>query len=374
MSRWRRRRGHASGNASGPGPRAPAGAAAGAIASVAVSVAVPLMAIAALALALGTDPLAALWALVDGAVGGRNLGNLQATLDRAAMVLGAALAAWVAMRAGFLNIGVEGQMVLGGVTAAALGLSLPASLGGAAVPVVLAGAALAGSLWALVAALLHLRLGVPLLVGTLLLNYPASSLASWLVSHPLRDPVAGMAASGRVPAGVRLPALGASEVHAAVPVVVLGLVLAAWWYRRTVAGYEARMTGLGPRFALASGVAVGRLEVLLMAASGAVGGLVGALAVLGEHHRYIDGMLVQPLHAWTGLMAVLLGGRSVVRMAAVGLGLAALATGAMGMERVAAMPRELARVLMAVILLVVAARGGARLGGRSAAAAEDRTP
>lgn len=361
MSGWPRWRGRASGDA----PHA--------IGRVLASVALPLLAIAAMALALGTDPLAALWALIDGAVGGRNLGNLQATLDRAAMVVGAGLAAWVAMRAGFLNIGVEGQMVLGAVTAAVLGLWLPASLGSAAVPLVLAGAALAGSLWALVAALLHLRLGVPLLVGTLLLNYPASSLASWLVSHPLRDPMAGMAASARLPAGARLPVLGASDVHAVLPAVVLGLVLAAWWYRRTAAGYEARMTGLGPRFALASGVAVGRLEVLLMAASGAVGGLVGALSVLGEHHRYIEGMLVQPLHAWTGLMAVLVGGQSVVRMAAVGLGLAALATGAMGMERVVAMPRELARVVMAVILLVVAARGGARLGGGSARA-EDRTP
>jgi simple sugar transport system permease protein len=360
-------RGRASGNQAGArDARVPAGA----IASVAVA----LTAITAAALALGIDPVAALGALVDGAVGGRNLGNLQATLDRAAMVVGAALAAWVAMRAGFLNVGVEGQMVLGGVSAAVLGLSLPAGLGGAAVPVVLAGAALAGSLWALLAALLHLRLGVPLLVGTLLLNYPASSLASWLVSHPLRDPMAGMAASARVPAAVRLPALGASEVHVAVPAVALGLVLAAWWYRRTAAGYEARMTGLGPRFALASGVAVRRLEVLLMAASGAVGGLVGALAVLGEHHRYIDGMLVQPLHAWTGLMAVLLGGRSAAWMAAVGLGLAALATGAMGMERAVSMPRELARVVMAVILLVVAARGGARLGGRSAGPGEERTP
>lgn len=376
MSDWLRRwRGRASGKGpAAPGARARARVPGSVIASVVASVAVPLLAIAAAALALGTDPLAALWAFVDGAVGGRNLGNLQATLDRAAMVVGAALAAWVAMRAGFLNIGVEGQMVLGGVTAAVLGLSLPASLGSAAVPVVLAGAALAGGLWALVAALLHLRLGVPLLVGTLLLNYPASSLASWLVSHPLRDPMAGMAASARVPAGVRLPALGASDVHVAVPAVVLGLVLAAWWYRRTVAGYEARMTGLGPRFALASGVPVARLEVLLMAASGAVAGLMGALAVLGEHHRYIEGMLVQPLHAWTGLMAVLLGGWSVVRMGAIGLGLAALSTGAMGMERVVAMPRELARVLMAVILLVVAARGGARLGSTSENGPEERTP
>jgi ABC-type uncharacterized transport system permease subunit len=338
--------------------------------TVATSLATGVAVTAAVVLALGGDPVTALWALVDGAVGGRGLGNLQATLNRGAMVVGAALAAWIAMRAGFLNIGVEGQMVLGGVTAAVVALSLPASLGAAAVPVVLAAAALAGGLWALVAVLLHLRLGVPLLVGSLLLNYPASSLASWLVTHPLRDPLAGMSASAQVPGAMRLPMLGGSDVQAAVPAVMLGLALAAWWYTRTATGYEARMTGLGPRFALAAGVPVARLEVLLVSASGAVGGMVGALSVLGEHHRYIDGMLVQPLHAWTGLMAVLLGGRHPAVMAAVGLGLAALSTGALGMERASAVPRELARVLMAVILLVVAAWGGARLSSAPADAEE----
>jgi ABC-type uncharacterized transport system permease subunit len=333
------------------------------LALMGASVALIVLAMAAAVLALGQDPRAALWALIDGAVGGRGLGNLQATLDRGAMVVGAGLAAWIAMRAGFLNVGVEGQMVLGGVAAALVALALPARLGIAIVPVAMAAAALAGGLWALLAALLHLRMGVPLLVGSLLLNYPASSLASWLVNHPLRDPMAGVAASARVPEAARLPMLGASDVQLAVPLVLLGLVLAAWWYERTVTGYEARMTGLGPRFALASGVPVGRLEVLLLAASGAVAGMVGALVVLGEHHRYIDGMLVQPLYAWTGLMAVLLGGRHPAVMALVGVGLAGLSTGALGMERAAAVPRELARVLMAAILLVVAAWGGARLGG-----------
>ncbi|HWN70152.1 MAG TPA: hypothetical protein VNM90_21080 [Haliangium sp.] len=357
MSLLRRRPGHSSGNADGhPSPRWPA-----TIAMLAAAVATGVALTAAAVLALGGDPGAALWALVDGAVGGRGLGNLQATLDRGAMVVGAALAAWIALRGGFLNVGVEGQMVLGGVTAAAVASSLPAVLGVAAVPVALAAAALAGGLWALVAVLLHLRLGVPLLVGSLLLNHPASSLASWLVSHPLRDPMAGVAASARVPEAMRLPTLGASDLQAAVPVVMLGLALAAWWYQRTAAGYEARMTGLGPRFALAAGVPVARLEVLLVGASGAVAGVIGALSVLGEHHRYIDGMLVQPLHAWTGLMAVLLGGRHPAVMAAVGLGLAALSTGALGMERASAVPRELARVLMAAILLVVAAWGRARL-------------
>lgn len=333
--------------------------------AVAVPVALALILGALLIALMGRDPLAAYVALVDGALGGAGWIHLQATLNRAAMIVGAALAAGLALRSGLLNIGIEGQMVLGGVVAAlaALHLPLPAP---AALPLVLAGAALAGGLWALLAGMMQLRLGVPLLLGSLLLNYPANHLASWLVSHPFRDLHAGLSASARIPAGLRLPTLGATDVQLAVPVVALLAVALAVFFRRSALGYEARMTGLGPGFARASGIDVDRLGARMVFASGALAGLIGALAVLGEHHRYIDGMLTRPLHAWTGIMAVLLGGTGPAGMVAAGVFFAALTSGAMGMERAAAVPRELARVLLACIILLVAARGRTHLdGGRS---------
>ncbi len=316
-----------------------------------------------LVLALGKDPLAAVVALFDGAFGGAGLGNLQATLNRGAMIGGAALAAGLAFRAGFINIGIEGQMVLGGVSAALLSAWLPPSP--ASVPAVILGAALAGGLWALLAAYLDSRLGVPLVIGSLLLNYPASYLASWLVGRPFRDVSSGMAASAQVPEAMRLPTLGDSEMQSAVIVVALVAVAMAVFLGRTAAGYEARMAGQGARFARASGIEVGRLGLYIVFASGAVAGMVGALAVLGEHYRYIDGMLVKPLYAWTGIMAVLLGGAGIPSLLAAAAFFAALSAGAMGMERSADIPREIARVILACIILMVAARGSARLPGNA---------
>ena len=330
------------------------------LASPLAAVALALVVAGILVATLGQSPWDALAALWDGAVGGPGGSNLQATINRAAMVSGAALAAGLALRCGWLNIGIEGQMVLGGVTAALLAVhvAMPPVVG---VPLVFLGAALAGGLWALCAALMQIRAGVPLVIGSLLLNYPASYLASWLVSHPYRDLSSGMAASGRVPRDLRLPALGDTDLHVGVVVVGILAIGLAVFFRRTGVGYEARMTGLGPLFARASGVRVDRLGAGVVFCSGAMAGLIGAVAVLGEHFRYIDGMLVKPLYAWTGIMAVLLGGSSIPGMLLAGTFFAALTSGAMGMERTAQIPREIARVIVACIVLFIAAMGVARL-------------
>ena len=90
--------------------------------------------------------------------------------------------------------------------------------------------------------------------------------------------------------------------------------------------------------------------------SGAMAGLVGAVAVFGIYHRYIDGMLVEPLYAWTGIIAVLLVGMIPWLVPFAGLFFAAVETGAAGMERTAGVPQEISLVLQAVIILFVASR------------------
>ena len=326
------------------------------------AVTVTLIVASLLIIALGKNPLVAFAALVDGALAGPGLGNLQATINRSAMIVGAALAAGLALRSGFLNIGIEGQMVVGGVTAAITAQWL-AGVPVLGLPAVLLCAALAGGLWALCAGLMQLRLGIPLLISSLILNYPAIYLASWLVGHPFRDVTSGMAASPRVPAELRLSPVAGTEIYLSAPIVLVLAVVMALFFRRMTLGYAARMAGMSPRFARASGISVDRLGAYVVFASGAIAGLLGALAVLGEHHRYIDGMLVRPLYAWTGLMAVLLGGTGIPGLVAAGGFFAALSTGAMGMERAADVPRAISRVLLACIILLVAARGSARLGG-----------
>jgi ABC-type uncharacterized transport system permease subunit len=317
---------------------------------------------AAIMLLAGHNPIEAYGAMLEGAVAGRNLSNLVSTINRAAPIVGMGIAASIAFRAGFFNIGGEGQLVLGGAAAAlvAVYVPLPAPI---LVPLALLSAALAGGLYAWLAAFFEFRFNVPLLVSTLLLNYPARFFTGYLVTHPFRDVPSGMNQTHLVPEAARFALLGpGTQLHAGLFITLAIVIVAAFVIDRTVPGYEVRMTGLNSRFSRYGGVDVKRLGYWAMFASGAVAGLVGAIEVLGVIYRYIDGALTLPLYAWTGIMTALLSGSNPIGVLVAGLFFSALQTGGFGMERSTEVVRELSRVLQAVIIMLVAVRASFEFG------------
>jgi simple sugar transport system permease protein len=309
---------------------------------------------------------------ISGAFGGRRFAFLLATLSRAALIVGMALSVLISFRAGLFNIGGEGQLVAGGLVAALVAVLLP---GPPLLVLALAmlAAMLAGAAWALLAGLLQVLIGVPLLVGSLLLNYPIRYIASYLVAHPFRDVPSGMLQSHLVPQGTWLPHFPGTRLDIGILFIVAAAILVIGYSYTTVHGYHARLNGLSPSFARTIGLPVRRLTLQTLAMSGAIAGLVGAIAVFGIHHRYIDGMLVQPLYAWTGIIAVLLVNMIPWAVPLSGFFFAAIQTGAAGMERAAGVPKEIALVMQAVIILLVAARvsGAITAAARRAAGGGD---
>jgi simple sugar transport system permease protein len=291
----------------------------------------------------------------DGAFGGRRFSYLMATLSRATLIVGMALSVMLSFRAGLFNIGGEGQLVAGGLVSALVALAMPGPPLLVLAASILAGMA-AGMAWALLAGVLYLYVGVPLLVGSLLLNFPIRYVASYLVAHPFRDVPSGMLQSNLVPDQTWLPYFPGVRLDIGILFIVAISIIAIVYSYNTVHGYHARLNGLAPDFALAVGLPVARLTLQTLAMSGAIAGLVGAIAVFGIHHRYVDGMLVQPLYAWTGIIAVLLVGMIPWLVPFSGFFFAALQTGAAGMERAAQVPKEIALVMQAVIILFVASR------------------
>ena len=215
---------------------------------------------------------------------------------------------------------------------------------------------LAGSAWALLAGVMQSYLGVPLLIGSLLLNYPAAYIASYLVGHPFRDVASGLPQTFQVQAGTWLPFIPGTRLDVGIVAIIVVAVGAVIYANNTVAGYRARMNGLAPEFARASGLPVRPLLFQTLAISGAIAGLVGGLAVFGVSHRFTDGMLVEPLYAWTGIIAVLLVGMVPWAVPISGFFFAAVETGAAGMERTANVPQQVALIMQAVIILFVAGR------------------
>ncbi len=307
---------------------------------------------AVLLAATGANPLEAYRAIVTGAFGPD---GIQDTLAYAVPVVGMATALAIPLRAGMVNLGGEGQLVLGAISAVAVGPLVPGLLG--VVAALLAGA-VAGGLYATVAAVCETRLGVPLLVTTLLLSYPAMSFAAYLVRFPMRDAGSSLPQSEQLPPDVRLPALGSGGATVGLFLIVAAVAVFAVVDARTPAGFEARVTGWGPRFARYAGIERPGLTVRLLACSGGLAGLVGAVVVLGFPYRFIDGALITPQYTWIGLLAALLAAANPLGTLAAALFFAALTSGGFAMERATQVPRELTAVLQAVLIIFLAAATG----------------
>jgi ABC-type uncharacterized transport system permease subunit len=300
-------------------------------------------------LGAGGNPIRAYAAMIQGAFGSTQWRN---TLIVAVPVVGMALAVAVPLRAGVVNLGGEGQIVLGGITAAivAAGLSLPMPL---SLVVALAAGALAGGLLGAIPAVLENRFGVPLLVSSLLISYPVVAFASYVVRFPLRDPGTGLPQSRVFGEAYRMPVFAGIGLSALVLVVVIALVVQV--DSRTPFGYEVRLTGHNRRFTEYAGVDVPRMVTRLMATGGGIAGLIGAMVVTSVPYRFIDGALVVPAYTWTGLLAALLARANPLGSVAAGVFFAALQVGGFGMERETAVPRELSSILQATVIVILAA-------------------
>ena len=300
-------------------------------------------------LGAGGNPVEAYAAMVEGAFGPTQWRN---TLIVAVPVVGMALAVAVPLRAGVVNLGGEGQIVLGGITAAVVAATVPLPMPFSLV-VALAAGALAGGLLGALPAVLENRLGVPLLVSSLLLSYPVVALASYVVRFPLRDPGTGLPQSRVFEEAYRMPVFWGVGLSAVVLAAVVVLVVQV--DARTPFGYEVRLTGHNRRFTEYAGVDVPRLVTRLMSTGGGIAGLVGAMVVMSVPYRYIDGALVVPAYTWTGLLAALLARAHPLGAVAAGIFFAALQVGGFGMERETEVPRELSSILQATVIVILAA-------------------
>lgn len=300
-------------------------------------------------LGAGGNPVQAYAAMVEGAFGPTQWRN---TLIVAVPVVGMALAVAVPLRAGVVNLGGEGQIVIGGITAAVVAavvdLPMPLSL-----VVALGAGALAGGLLGAVPAVMENRLGVPLLVSSLLISYPVVAFASYLVRFPLRDPGTGLPQSRVFGEAFRMPVFAGIGLSAVVLAVIV--VLLVQTDSRTPFGYEVRLTGHNRRFTEYAGIDVPRMVTRLMVTGGGIAGLIGAMVVTSVPYRYIDGALTVPAYTWTGLLAALLARANPLGAVAAGIFFAALQVGGFGMERETEVPRELSSILQATVIVILAA-------------------
>jgi len=321
-----------------------------------LSVGLALLLGALIMLATGYRPADGYAALIQGALGSRRgIGN---TLARAVTLSMTGIAMAVAAQAGIFNVGGEGQLYLGGMASALVGAWLFGHSPYLVLPAAFLAAIAAGGLYALFPGWLKVRLQVSEVITTIMLNSVAIYFCSYLANGPLRTADKGIAAgTPAIDPAFMLPRLIPLSSLTTAIFYAGALALLCWYLmKRSVLGFEMRLTGQNERFARFSGIKSGRLALGAMTLSGALCGIVGLFEVYGLHRRFIpslsndfyfDGMLVAMIMRYDPIGIVLMS-----------LFFAALRIGGMAMELNVGISSELILIIQSIIIFFMAAQGG----------------
>ena len=293
--------------------------------------------IAALLAASGLGVSAAFVALGRGAFGSWYAFG-SGTLVRASPLILTGLAVAVAFRGGVFNIGAEGQFLIGAAAATAIALAGRSLSGFVLLPAVLCGGAVAGASWAGIAALLRQRFRVLEVISTIMLNFVAAYVVSYLVRGPLQEPTRVNPQTETIVAAARLPRLGAgTRLHVGFVIAVAACVIAWWMLRSTAAGFRLRVTGANPHAARSAGmIAVERVSTNAFLLSGALAGLAGAIEVAGVTYVLYED--ISPGYGYTAIAVALLARLDAAGIIGTGIVFGALEAGATAMQRDAGVP------------------------------------
>ncbi len=327
-----------------------------------LSVALGLAAGLLVTLLAGENPAYVLAILARSAFGsGYDIGM---TLFYATPLLLTGLSVAVAFQAGLFNIGAEGQLVFGALAAAAVGALLP----GVARPWswLLAGSAafVGGALWGFIPGWLRARRGSHEVILTIMLNFVAAGLSSWVTLYLLKEPASQNPETRAVGESYLLPTFsqlgfgwfGDSPVGPALLLALAAAAVTGFWLKGTALGFELRAVGRSEGAARTAGVDTARIRILALTLAGGIAGLVGVSEVLGTSGRFKIGF--SPDFGFIGIAVALLARNRPSAVVASALLFGALHKGAADLDfETENVTRDLSHILQALVILSVSADG-----------------
>lgn len=244
-----------------------------------------LMVLAAILMA-GASPLSVVSGIAERALFTR-AGFLEAllrTIPLTIMGLGIALA----FRARVFNIGMDGQLIAGGVLAVALAPFLPANVLG--LLLFLVAGLVGGAVWGGIAGLIKARFGGNEIIATIMLNYVAIQLLSWLVRGPMQEAMKIIPRTDQIDRALRLPILfDGTRIHLGLVVAVLAVVVVTLVASRSRFGFKLDVVGSNEHAARYAGIDPRWIAGIVLALSGALAGLAGAVEISGLYGRLQEG-------------------------------------------------------------------------------------
>lgn len=319
------------------------------------AVALALLVGAGMLVALKADPLKAYSAMLQGAAG--NVSGITQTLVKATPLLLVGLGVTIAFRGGVINIGGEGQLIVGALAATAMALAFPEWPGVILLPLALAAGVVGGAAWGGVPGVLKARLGVNEILSTIMMNQIAIQLSNYLLRGPMIDPAeiargTQIAQSAQLPQQVWLIRLvPRTLLHGGAIIAVVMAVLVYIFLWRTTIGYRIRAVGLNAEAARYAGIRVPVYQALALILGGAFAGLAGAVEVLGVQHRMMEGL--SGGYGFSGIVAALFGKLHPLGAIPASILFGGLLVGADKMQRAVQVPSALIGALQGLVVLFV---------------------
>lgn len=306
-------------------------------------------------LAIGREPISLLWLIAQSAVGDGYA--LTETLVRTTPILLCALATALPARIGLITVGAEGQLYFGALIGTGVVLSNLTGTGAWWLPAMLVVAMLAGAAWALLPALLKVGLGVNETIVTLLINYIAALLVTWVVYGPWKNPASqGWPATAEFPAAFRPPTYFDSRVHVGLWLALALAVMIHLLLTRTRWGLTLDILRSNARAGMAAGLHWRRNVLLTMALGGMLAGLAGILETAS-----IQGRLQASISAgagFSGFLVAWLARNHCLRIVPMSLLVGGLLASGDGLQMMANLPSSISLVVQGLLFVAVLLVGG----------------
>ncbi len=357
-----------------------------------ISVVAALLVGAVILLLLDVNPLEAYEAMFVGAFGSKN--GLADTLVKATPLLLVGLGIVIAFRASVINIGAEGQLIMGALIVTFLGVQLGETMPGWIVIIIcLLAGTMMGGIWGAIPGFLKARLGVNEILSTIMMNQIAIQIGFFLLRGPMIDP-AEIEAGTNIPHSARLPKptdlprftdmakwFGFTEsakdleltgfskeiygllveptrLHSGFLIAIAVAILVYIFLWRTTIGYRIRAVGLNPHASRYAGINVPNYVVMSLTLSGAFAGLAGAVEILGLHHRMFEPLAVSAGYGFSGIVTALFGKLHPLGAIPASILFGGLLVGGDKMQRAMQVPQVLVLTILGLVVLFVVSSEG----------------
>jgi simple sugar transport system permease protein len=276
---------------------------------------------------------------------------------RAAPLMLVGLGIAIAFRSGILNIGGEGQIMVGVVLGTAVGLALPDLPRPLLVPIIFLSAFVGGGIWGGIAGWMRAYLNVNEILSTVMLNYIAIQIYLYLLRGPMIDP-AEVAYGTGVPQSAMLSQnawlsryIPGFRLHSGL-VIAIGLAIVVFLFLwKTTVGYQMRAVGAEPKAATYAGMKVKHYLVLAMVLSGGFAGMAGAVEVMGVHHRALESITAN--YGFSGIVVALFGGLHPLGIIPASMVFGLLIVGADMMQRAVDVPASIILAIQGLIIMAI---------------------